>query len=191
MSQTYSAILIQLTKGIFYRDENETLWVELIEKQAQVRDYFAALYLDLWLDEAEGYAFLKPKASEDDSVEIPKLITRRQLSFHVSLMLALLRKQLVEFDSQGGATRLVLSLDELTGLMQTFLPAQSNEAKQKDQIETLANKVVELGFLRKLKTTQDQPHFEVQRIIKAFIDADWLNNFDNWLAACLESRGEK
>lgn len=48
MSQTYSAILIQLTKGIFYRDENETLWVELIEKQAQIRDYFATLYLDLW-----------------------------------------------------------------------------------------------------------------------------------------------
>lgn len=191
MSHSYSSLLIQLTKGIFYRDEHENAWVELIEKQAQIRDYFVQLYLDLVIDEAEGYAFLTPKTVEDENVEIPKIMTRRQLSFPVSLMLALLRKQLVEFNSQGGDTRLVLSLDELNELMQTFLPAQSNEAKQRDQIETLANKVVELGFLRKLKSTQNQPHFEVQRIIKAFIDAGWLANFDNWLAACLAAKGEK
>jgi len=43
---------------------------------------------------------------------------------------------------------------------------------------------VELGFLRKLKTGAGQPAaFEVLRIIKAFVDAQWLNDFDTRLAA--------
>ena len=55
--------------------------------------------------------------------------------FPVSLLLALLRKKLAEFDASGGDTRLVLSRDEVAELMRVFLPAGSNEVKLIDQIE--------------------------------------------------------
>jgi hypothetical protein len=184
-----SALLIGLLKGVQYREQDERQWAALLNLQARVRDYVAVLDLDLVLDEAEGYAFLKshPERADDDPArQLPRLIARRPLSFPVSLLLALLRKKLAEFDAGGGDTRLVLSRDEIVELMRVFLPDGPNEARLIDQIEATINKVVELGFLHKLKPangrTADPASFDVRRILKAFVDAQWLAEFDARLA---------
>lgn len=180
-----SALVILLLKGVIYREADAGLWNALLNLQARVRDYVAVLGLELTLDEAEGYAFLRSRQEgEDDAAHrLPRLVARRPLSFPVSLLLALLRKKLTEFDASGGDTRLVLSRDEVVELVRVFLPESSNEARLIDQIETHLNKVVELGFLRKLKSGAGQTGvFEVRRIIKAFVDAQWLADFDARLA---------
>ncbi len=51
----------------------------------------------------------------------------------------------------GGGTRLVLSRDEMVELVRVFLPDASNEARLMDQVDSHINKVVELGFLRRMK----------------------------------------
>lgn len=184
-----SVLLISLLKGVLYRDGDERLWAALLNLQARVRDYLAVLNFDLVLDEAEGYAFLKSRpepADDDPSPRLPRLVARRPLSFAVSLLLALLRKKLAEFDAGGGDTRLVLSRDDVVELVQVFVPDGPNEAKTIDQIETTINKVVELGFLQKLKsaagTAVGPATYEVRRILKAFVDAQWLAEFDTRLA---------
>lgn len=181
-----SALVIILLKGVIYQEADAGLWSALLKLQARVRDYVAVLGLELVFDEAEGYAFLRSRQeSEDDAApKLPRLVARRPLSFPVSLLLALLRKKLAEFDASGGDTRLVLSRDELIELVRVFLPESSNEAKLIDQIETHLNKIVELGFLRRLKPSAGQSAmFEVRRILKAFVDAQWLADFDTRLAA--------
>jgi len=184
-----SVLLIGLLKGVLYRDSDERQWAALLNLQARVRDYVAVLNLDLVLDEAEGYAFLKsrPEPTDDEpSPRLPRLVTRRPLSFAVSLLLALLRKKLAEFDAGDGDTRLVLSRDDVVELVRVFLPDGPNEAKLIDQIENTINKVVELGFLQKLKTVGGAAggpaNYEVRRILKAFVDAQWLAEFDTRLA---------
>jgi len=183
-----STLLIGLLKGVQYREQDESQWAALLNLQARVRDYVAVLNLDLVLDEAEGHAFLKsrPEPAEDDpSPRLPRLIARRQLSFPVSLLLALLRKKLAEFDASGGDTRLVLSRDEIVDLVRVFLPDGPNEARLIDQMETTINKAIELGFLHKLKTAGSATgpaSYEVRRILKAFVDAQWLAEFDARLA---------
>lgn len=113
---------------------------------------------------------------------MPRLIARRPLSFPVSLLLALLRKKLAEFDAGGGQTRLVLTRDEIFELMRVFLPESSNEAKLLDQLDRHINKIIELGFLRRLQSqTTRTANYEVRRIIKAFVDAQWLAEFDQKL----------
>jgi hypothetical protein len=142
--------------------------------------------LDLVLDEAEGYAFLKSRSQSAAAASdgLPRLIARRPLSFPVSLLLALLRKKLAEFDAAGADTRLVLSRDEIVDLVRVFLPEGSNEAKLIDQVETHINKIIELGLLRRLKPQPHQPAVvEVRRILKAFVDAQWLSEFDQRLEA--------
>jgi hypothetical protein len=181
-----SALAIALLKGVLYREGDERLWSALLQLQARVRDYVAVLQLELVLDEAEGYAFLRARsAAEGDeaAAKMPRLVARRPLSFPVSLLLALLRKKLAEFDASGGGTRLVLSRDELAELVRVFLPAGSNETRIVDQIETHANKIDEMGFLRKLKASSGPPSYEVRRILKAFVDAQWLAEFDARLDA--------
>lgn len=180
-----STLTIPLLKGVLYRENDERLWNSLLQWQARVRDYMAVLDLELVLDEAEGYAFLRsrPETDDENAPKLPRLIARRPLSFPVSLMLALLRKKLAESDAGGGETRLVLTRDDMVELVRVFLPDSSNEARLIDQIETHINKVVELGFLRKLKTSSGPASYEVRRILKAFVDAQWLGEFDQKLAA--------
>jgi len=143
----------------------------------------AVLGLELLLDEAEGYAFLRSRQDideEDDQAAIPRLVARRQLSYQVSLLLALLRKKLAEFDAGSGDIRLILSRDEVVELIRIFIPAGSNEVKLIDQVDATLNKIAELGFVRRMRGQGQM--IEVRRIIKAFVDAQWLADFDQRLA---------
>jgi hypothetical protein len=188
-----AAVVVPLLKGVLYRDEDPEVWTALLALQARVRDYVAVLRVELVMDEAEGYAFLRSRPvspDEVDAAKLPRLIVRRPLGFQVSLLLALLRKKLAEFDASGGDTRLILSRDAVVELIRVFLPAGSNESRLIDQVETHLNKIVELGFVRRLKPlagsagrAAEQPMFEVRRILKAFVDAQWLAEFDLRLAA--------
>lgn len=182
-AQEFSATAVSLLKGILYREDSPELWRSLLNQQAGIRDYMTVIGLELMIDEAEGYAFLhaRPDLDDQDAVKIPRLVARRQLSYPVSLLLALFRKKLAEFDAAGSETRLILSREEIVELIRIFLPAGSNEVKLIDQIDTLLNKIIELGFIRRLRG-QGQ-FFEVRRIIKAFVDAQWLADFDDRLAA--------
>ncbi|MBP7517681.1 MAG: DUF4194 domain-containing protein [Desulfobulbus sp.] len=177
------SVVVPLLKGVVYREENPGLWATLLRLQASVQDYVVVLGLELLLDEAEGFAFLRSRKEveeEEEAASIPRLVARRQLSYPVSLLLALLRKKLTEFDAAGGDTRLILSRDEVVELIRIFLPAGSNEARLIDQIDTIVNKIADLGFVRRLRG-QDRM-YEVRRIIKAFVDAQWLKDFDERLA---------
>lgn len=181
-SHDLSAVVVSLLKGILSLEENQPLWSALLGLQARVRDYVAVLGLELVLDEAEGYAFLRARLDNagEGTPKLPRLVARRQLSFPISLLLALLRKKLAEFDAGGGETRLILSRDAVVELIRVFLPAGSNETRLIDQVDAHLNKIVELGFVRRLRGQEQM--FEVRRILKAFVDAQWLAEFDQRLA---------
>jgi len=176
-----SVAVVSLMKGIADRESDPVLWQSLIGIQARVRDYVACLGLDLVLDEAEGYAYLRQRPAEDGAPELPRLVARRQLGYQVSLMLALLRKKLAEFDATSGEPRLILSRNDVVEMMRLFFADGSNQVRLNDRINTDLNRVVDMGFLRRLRGTDDK--FEVRRILKAFVDAQWLADFDRHLAA--------
>jgi hypothetical protein len=171
-------VITHLMKGVVYADGQEKVWRHLLPLQAQVRDYVGVMGLTVVVDEAEGYAFLRSKP-DDEEGQLPRLIPRRALSFHVSLLLALLRKKLAEFDASGAETRLILTRDQLVEMVRMFLPESSNEARLVDQIDTQLGKIVELGFLRRI--TGQEAAYEVRRILKAFVDGQWLAEFDQRL----------
>lgn len=168
-------VLVSLFQGVLYRESAETLWQSLLDLQARVRDYCSVIGLELILDEAEGYAYLRQRAPMPDAPDMPRLVQRRPLSFPVSLILVLLRKKLAEFDATSGDTRLVIGRDDIADQMRLFLPDTANEARLLDRMDTHLNKVVELGFLRRLRAQDGQ--FEVRRVLKAFVDAQWLDDF--------------
>ena len=180
-----SAAVVQLFKGVVYRDTHETAWRSLTALQNRVRDYVAVMNLDVALDEDEGYAFLhsRPDDETEEGPKIPRLVARRSLSFPVSLLLALLRKKLAEADADGGGTRVVLTREQIVETLRVFLPETSNEARLVDQVDAHIGKIVELGFLKRLTDQSSAAGvFEVRRIVKAFVDAEWLAGFDEGLA---------
>lgn len=168
-------LVVNLFQGVLYRESAELLWQALLDLQARVRDYCGVIGLELILDEAEGYAYLRQRVPVQGAPELPRLVQRRPLSFPVSLILVLLRKKLAEFDAISADTRLVVGRDDIVDQMRLFLPDTANEARLLDRMDTHLGKVVELGFLRRLRGQEGQ--YEVRRVLKAFVDAQWLDDF--------------
>jgi hypothetical protein len=177
-------VVVKLMKGVVYRDAHEAEWQDLVLLESQVSDYVRVIGLELVMDEAEGYAYLHQAEPAQDGAKLPRLMQRRPLSYPVSLLCVLLRKKLVEADVSGEQIRLVLTRDQMAEMMRVFLKDQPNEAKLMDRIDAHINKVVELGFLRRF--SKDAQTFEVRRILKALVDADWLAQMDEKLGEYLE-----
>jgi len=175
-----SAVVIALCKGMIDREADSQLWQWLLNMQMAVSEYVETLGLKLILDEVEGYAFLRAREYEAESDKLPRLIPRRQLSFHVSLLLALLREKMAESDASGGEARVIVSRDEVLEMIRIFLPEGSNEVRLIDQVDGYLNQIVKMGFARKLKGSDKM--LELHRIIKSFVDAQWLAEFDQRLA---------
>ncbi|MDN5794927.1 MAG: DUF4194 domain-containing protein [Intrasporangium sp.] len=172
-----SRVVIPLLRGVLYQADNPTGWALLRRHQARVRDHMLVMGLELVIDEAEGYAHLRQL--DHDDVDIPRLIPRHRLSFRVSLLLALLRKRLAEFDASSSDPRLILTRDQVAELIRVHLPQSTNEVRLASEVDSLIGKVEALGFLRRI-TGQDRT-YEVRRILKAYVDAQWLAEFDERL----------
>ncbi len=122
---------------------------------------------------------MRQRPPAEGEPELPRLVPRRPLGYGVCLVLVLLRKKLAESDAKTGETRLMVSRDDILELTRVFLPDTANEARQLDRVDAHINKIVEMGFLRRLRGREDQ--FEVRRILKAFVDAQWLGELESRL----------
>lgn len=179
-----SLLVIQLFKGPIYRDSHEKLWEPLTRQRRRVADHVAVLGLRLEVDETDGYAFLRSLRDGESDIEYPRLIARHTLSFTTSLLIALLRKRLLEFDTSSSEVRLILSRDQILDLVRVYAPANQDEVKFGREIDRHIKRIEELGFLHGLRGSNDQ--YEVRRIIRAFVDAQWLGEFDQRLRAYLD-----
>lgn len=160
--------LINLLKGVVYENDRET-WEQLIKYEYDIQNYFKQIDLLVYIDKSEGYAYLKQIEHEEEN-EMPRIIERRQLNFHTTLLCLLLRKYLLENDSEGTSKRAIIKKGEIIELIKVYLPLTNDEVKQVAKIETYINKIISEGFLRKVDGAEDT--YEVKRIIKAFINAD-------------------
>jgi len=180
-SNALPAVVVALMKGIVDRESDPMVWQSLTGLQARVRDYVAVIGLDLVLDDVEGFACLRQRPAAEGAPEVPRLVPRRQLGYQVSLLLALLRKRMAEFDATSGEQRLILSKNDIVEMMRLFFPDAANQVKFHDRINAVINHIVDMGFLRRLRGADGR--FEVRRILKSFVDAQWLADFEARLEA--------
>lgn len=167
--------IIDLMRGVVYRESQEDSWAALERHGAPVRDHFANIGVDVVVDKTEGYAYLRSLEDDSDTETLPRLVRRRSLTYNVSLLLVLLRKRLVEFETTGVEGKLVLTRDQIVEMLRVFLADSTNEARVMNRVDTTVKQVSDLGFLRQLP---GQPNnWEVRRVIKAYVDAQILSDF--------------
>lgn len=182
--QQLGKVVIPLLQGVIYQERQPLVWQQLLNQQTLVREYTLVLGLNLVIDEAEGYAYLCQQNDDEQQAEVteglPRLIPRRPLSYIMSVLCLLLRKKLLEHDtSESGDNIAVLSRKQMIMQLRVYLPERHNEAKLTQQIDSTINKAVEIGFLRPLKELAH--HYEVRRIVKAFVNAQWLQTLNEKL----------
>lgn len=204
-----SSVLIKLLQG-FLLQEDKLAWETLLIQQTSVREFFATLGLYLHLDENEGYAFLRsiPEGAAEDGkitgesvigntqkeelIEKKKLTLMRKipLSFEVSLLCVLLREALDQFDATvHDDHRLVMTKSEIYELLKLYFPDKHDETKLIKRWDSIINKVIELGFIKELKS--DPSRIEVLRIIKAMIDAERVGEMKRTMQRYTQSGQEQ
>jgi Domain of unknown function (DUF4194) len=184
MYKEYSLSLISLLKGVVYAHQPE-IWENLVTYEHDIKKYVAAMGLELWLDKSEGYAYVRQIESVDN-LSMPKIADKRQLNFHVSLLCLILRRHLLETDAQGGSGKTTISHQDIINRMQSFLPYVADEAKQQDKLSASVNKVIDMGFLRKMEDSGND--YEIHRIIKGYVNADVVENSLTKLRAYAEEK---
>lgn len=175
----FSRTMVALFKNAVYKEIDPEHWEIITSQKNKIEDYVCKIGLTLIVDEMDGYGYLKQRLYGEGDEEIPRLIPRHALSYPDSLLLVLLRKKLLEFDSTTGDQRLIITKEQIIELMSLFLKDTTNEAKLVGDIEKYIEHIEKMGFLRRLRGSEDS--FEVQRILRSFVNAEWLNHFNERL----------
>ena len=170
-----ASTVIELMRGVVYQESHETAWQTLGRYSGQIRDHFATLGVDVIVDDTEGYAYLKTRPETEGEEPLPRLVRRRTLTHSQSILLVLLRKRLVEFETAGTGDKLVLTRDQLVDELRTFLPGTAKESRIVDNVDATIRQITDMGFLRTLRDSSDR--WEVRRILKAYVDAETLGDY--------------
>lgn len=178
-----SIAIVSLLKGPVYRHKQAELWQNIETHLAAIKDYLKVIGLALYLDESEGYAFIR-QIEDEQEVSIPRLIQQRPLGFAQSVLVLLLRQWLLEHDAKGGELRAIIERRQLHDELALYLPQTKSKAKLTDTIDQQINKAINLKLIKPLK--DDDQRFEILRIVKAIINADWLGNMEIKLEEYLE-----
>ncbi len=65
--------------------------------------------------------------------------------------------------------------EQIVEMLRVFLAESTNEARVMDRVDATLKQVADLGFLRQLRGQSD--HWEVRRILKAYVDAQTLSDY--------------
>lgn len=172
LAAPYSRAAVELLRGVVYDDQKET-WANLVEYENELREYFKVLQLEIFKDDREGYAFLYDARKEtDENDSLPTLVDTRKMSYMQTLLLVFLRKEMLQEDAKGGATKVTIKKERIIQQMQLFFPQGTNQVKERHRIEKAINAIVKLKFLKELGKDGDE--YEIRKIIKARITAEEL-----------------
>ncbi len=202
----WAGVAVKLLQGPVYRtNSNDSTWNLLKTWNSDIQDYFSKIGVFVFVEDSDGYAFLKQKNGLDEEAElgddedaenentgksdidyskIPRLIKSYPLSMELSLLCVILREALDQFDtSQDSSSMLVMKESEIKDRLVTFMPEKSDQTRVYSKMDEYLNRLVDLTFLRELKRDDDKTEikydreFEVRRIIRGKVNAEFLEEF--------------
>jgi hypothetical protein len=59
-------------RGVVYREQDETTWATLDRSVPPIRDHFAAVGVDVIVDDVEGYAYLQTRPEANGEEPLPR-----------------------------------------------------------------------------------------------------------------------
>ena len=146
--------------------ENRELWKALLEDRDNLIRWFRETGLELVIDEAEGYAYLRQIEPAGDE-KVPRLLRKQKLSYDATLLLVCLRDELNRFDARNAdQERLVRSRRELSDLVSGFLPESTDQKRDAVKIDAAIENLLTLGFLGRVGG-EGSDSFEIRRIVRA------------------------
>lgn len=180
----FTPVFIKLLKGSVDYTEKAT-WEKLIQYKTELTGFLQTVGLRLVLDEADGYAYLQHAVAEDEDAMNISWIQRRSLTYEESIMLVLLREMMAEFEVGESTVReLIKKRREIKEYAELFFKEKASRVKFLKEIDRLIDKTVEYGFLSYVDRHDiaDEEKFRINKIIKAKVDGDILEQYKEQLS---------
>jgi hypothetical protein len=168
-----SIALAHLLRGPVHAEDVPAVWTSITSLGPQLREHLEVLGMRLVVDDVENYAYLRQLDELPEGM--PRLVRRHALTFTATVLLILLRQQLATAESDGDTPRLIVTTEEMVESMRLY----HRDGTSDEKIAYDVNPLVNLGYLRRLRGETDV--FEVRRIIKALVTADWIAEFGDRL----------
>ncbi|OMP78343.1 MULTISPECIES: DUF4194 domain-containing protein [unclassified Chitinophaga] len=184
----YASLVVKLLKGPVEYVE-KSAWEKLLQYKVELIIFLQQLGLTLVLDEQDGYAFVKHAMSEDEEAYV-SWVQRRSFSYEESIMLVLLREMMAEFEISDSSSReLIKKRREIKEYAELFFKEGASRIRFLKDIDRLIDKVEENGFLQKTENNDliDEQKFRIRKIIKAKVDGEALEQFQQQLLAHQET----
>lgn len=184
----YRHVLARLATGPIYETDSD-YWLVLKGEVDRVRTHYAAMGLEVVVDEPGGYSYLRqrPEESEeawtqDGMVPIPRILRRTPLSYHQTVFLVLLRERLLRHEQSPDVdTPLYLDLNDITEMLRPYYPESNNEKKLYDSVQSLLRRFDILNLIFPMKN-RSEPIYRVEPIIKAKLPAEMIAEIRERLA---------
>jgi hypothetical protein len=184
----YRHVLARLATGPIYETDSD-YWLMLRSEVDRARMHYAAMGLEVVVDEPGGYAYLRqrPEESEeawtqDGMALIPRILRRTQLSYHQTVFLVLLRERLLRHEqSPDTDTPLYLNVDDITEMLRPYYAESNNEKKLYDNVQALLRRFDILNLIFPIKN-RSEPIYRVEPIIKAKLSAEMIAEIRERLA---------
>ncbi len=181
----YAPVILKLLQNPLYSDETSS-WNLLLTHLTSIQEYFARIGLEVRIHEEDGFAYLHQPALEDEegqALSLPRLTRRDRLTYHVTFLCVLLCEWLDQFEtSHLDDGRCLITGDQIHELMAPFLPERADERTIQRKVDSAIERVIELGFLKRVIGSEAPVYFEVRRILKAKLDAEKLAEIKEKLA---------
>lgn len=170
-----SPVKVRLLQGAVYVEDART-WSLLLAHQSEIARYFHDLGALLVVDVAEGYAYIEQMDVDDDHGMV-RLFRRRQLSFETTMLLVILREELLRFDAKPLAVATIPTVEHewLIEQMSAFVPERNNRVKRQTAIEQVIRGAVQLGVLREVENPSGAQTYQIMRIVKAKLPEEKLS----------------
>ena len=190
-SPVWAPVCIKLLQNPIYRtDNNDATWSLLQSWQSDIDRYFFTIGLHVFVDFADGYAFLEQREMGEEEEPLPKLIIERPLTIQDSLLCVLFREALDQFDtSQNQSANLVMTTSEIKDRLDTFFAEKKDQTKVFKRLDESLNRLKDLTFIKEIETSsqnQIDRTFEIRRILKAKVNAEFISEFRDKLKSVLD-----
>jgi hypothetical protein len=182
----YALALKCLIKGAAYR-EDTSAWNQIITYTGAIRGFFEKLGLDVLVDEQEGFAFLKSLPTDEGKEPVGGLIVRRALSRNATALCAILREELHTWErSEREDQACVLTRKQIREKMLPYTRLPEDDSKFHGLVDTAIGQACDSQLLRQVNSEKgndrrDEQQFQIQRIIKARLTIEDLNQIKNKL----------
>ncbi len=172
----FSSTVVALLKGVVNNTGKDKLWTTIKEKRWAIEEYVSKIGLALVVHEDDGYAYLKQRNDEDEEKILPRLMQKRQVDFRTSLVLVLLRKEMIELNKLGNSERFIITQTSFYETIIPYLKETTDEVKQKKEIDLVLKKVQEMGFIKILNNKDND--IEIFQLVRGFVTAQLVEDVD-------------